>query len=59
LRAATVTSHGDHRLAMAAAMLAAAARGTSRIDDVACVVTSYPAFAADLQRLTTARPRGA
>jgi 3-phosphoshikimate 1-carboxyvinyltransferase len=57
LRAATVTSHGDHRLAMAAAMLAAAARGTSRIDDVACVATSYPCFAADLQRLTTARPR--
>jgi 3-phosphoshikimate 1-carboxyvinyltransferase len=51
LRAAPVSSHGDHRLAMAAAMLASRCVGESIIDDVACVATSYPDFAADFTRL--------
>jgi 3-phosphoshikimate 1-carboxyvinyltransferase len=51
---ARFASRGDHRLAMAAAVLGLAAPGTSRVDDVACVRTSYPAFAADMRRL--ARP---
>jgi len=54
LRPARVASKGDHRLAMAAAMLALRAPGPSRIEDVACVRTSYPAFARDAARL--ARP---
>jgi len=51
LQPARVCSQGDHRLAMAAAVLATRAAGTSHIDDVACVPTSYPGFAADLLRL--------
>jgi 3-phosphoshikimate 1-carboxyvinyltransferase len=51
LRPARVASGGDHRLAMMAAMLALGVTGESRIDDVACVRTSYPEFAADLRRL--------
>jgi len=47
-------SRGDHRLAMAAAVLALCTRGTSVVADTACVRTSYPDFAADVTRL--ARP---
>ena len=51
LHPAEVTSDGDHRIAMAAAILAAAARGTSRITGTRCVRTSYPEFARDFARL--------
>jgi 3-phosphoshikimate 1-carboxyvinyltransferase len=54
LRAARISSRGDHRLAMAAAILAAQAEGTSRIEGVGCVRTSYPNFSSDFQRLTVA-----
>lgn len=39
-----VNSHGDHRIAMAMAMLALFADGPARIDGVACTATSYPGF---------------
>ncbi len=45
LRAAEVASKGDHRIAMAAAILALRADGPSRIRDVECVATSFPGFA--------------
>ncbi len=48
---ATVRSHGDHRIAMAAAVLALAADGATIVDDVACVDTSFPSFAAILRGL--------
>ena len=51
LRPTQVSSQNDHRLAMAAAILALAAEGESRIGAVDCVRTSYPAFAADFARL--------
>ncbi len=51
LRAATVHAHGDHRIAMAAAVAALAADGPSRIEDVDNVATSYPGFADALDRL--------
>ena len=51
LHAARVESRGDHRIAMSAALLALAAEGESVIEDVACVDTSYPGFAADLRAL--------
>lgn len=44
-------SAGDHRLAMAATMLALAAPGTSMVAGFASVATSYPAFLADLTTL--------
>jgi 3-phosphoshikimate 1-carboxyvinyltransferase len=52
LQPARVSSAGDHRLAMMAAMLALSAPGESTVGDIACVRTSYPEFAADLRRLT-------
>jgi 3-phosphoshikimate 1-carboxyvinyltransferase len=51
LRACRVASHGDHRIAMAAAMLASRCPGVSVVEDVACVGTSYPGFDADFNRL--------
>ena len=55
LRAAHVHSRGDHRVAMAAAILAAATPGDSVVDGVRCVRTSYPGFADDFSRLARAR----
>jgi 3-phosphoshikimate 1-carboxyvinyltransferase len=55
LHAGRVRSLGDHRLAMAAAMLALASGGASRIDDVGCVRTSYPEFLMDANRLCRVR----
>ncbi len=51
LRPAVVDSRGDHRIAMAAATLAAATPGASVIENVACVHTSYPEFELDFARL--------
>ncbi len=48
---AVVATRGDHRIAMAAAVLALAADGETTIDDVACVDTSDPDFAAVLRGL--------
>lgn len=45
---ATVRSHGDHRVAMALAIAALAATGTTRIEGWDAVATSYPSFEADL-----------
>lgn len=55
LRPARVDSHGDHRIAMTAAVAAAcAAEGTTVIEGWHSVATSYPHFAEDLVRLTGA-----
>ncbi len=51
LRAARVDSAGDHRIAMAGAVLALVADGPSRIDDADNVATSYPGFVAALTAL--------
>lgn len=48
---ATVRSYGDHRIAMAAAVLALAADGETLVDDVGCIDTSFPSFAAILRGL--------
>lgn len=50
-RGATVHSGGDHRVAMAAAVLALAAEGDTVVRDVACVDTSFPDFAELLRAL--------
>ncbi|MEZ4389817.1 MAG: 3-phosphoshikimate 1-carboxyvinyltransferase [Polyangiales bacterium] len=50
-RGATLRSGGDHRVAMAAAVLALGAEGESIIDDVGCVDTSFPDFAPLLRAL--------
>jgi 3-phosphoshikimate 1-carboxyvinyltransferase len=46
-----VGSFGDHRVAMAMAVLALFADAPVPIRDVACVATSYPTFWDDLERL--------
>ncbi len=51
LRAADVESHGDHRIAMSAALLGLVADGETRVRDVACVATSFPRFAGTIRAL--------
>ncbi len=48
---ADVNSAGDHRIAMAAAVLASAAKGAVTINDADCVKKSYPAFWEDYRKL--------
>lgn len=57
LRPGAFDAAGDHRLAMAAALLGFRAPGESRIGGVQGVATSYPGFLADALRLL--RPSGA
>lgn len=45
----SIVSHGDHRVAMAMAVLALAAEGESVLPDPAVVAKSYPAFHTDLR----------
>jgi 3-phosphoshikimate 1-carboxyvinyltransferase len=53
-RAATLESHGDHRIAMAAAVAANALDGESRVRGWSSVAVSYPRFSEDLDDLTSA-----
>lgn len=48
---AAMTSHGDHRIAMAAAVAACGATGESTVGGWDAVAVSYPGFAEDLERL--------
>jgi 3-phosphoshikimate 1-carboxyvinyltransferase len=54
-RAAMLESHGDHRIAMAAAVAANAIDGESTVRGWQAVSSSYPEFSDDLARLTGAR----
>jgi 3-phosphoshikimate 1-carboxyvinyltransferase len=47
----TVSARGDHRIAMALALLGTRAAAPVRVEDAACIATSYPGFAADLRRV--------
>jgi 3-phosphoshikimate 1-carboxyvinyltransferase len=49
---AEVESLGDHRIAMALSILTLRADGPVRVNDIACVATSYPEFWQHLGRLT-------
>ncbi len=51
LRAARVTSGGDHRIAMSAAVLGLVADGETVIEDADCIATSFPRFAGTLRAL--------
>ncbi len=53
LKGAEVDPHGDHRIAMALAVAALGAGGTSRIKDSGCVAVSYPGFFAVMEKLIT------
>ena len=46
-----VTTHGDHRIAMAFGVLGAVAGNAITLDDPSCVAVSYPSFWDDLARV--------
>ncbi|MFZ5807529.1 MAG: 3-phosphoshikimate 1-carboxyvinyltransferase [Verrucomicrobiota bacterium] len=48
LKGARVQSYGDHRIAMAFAILGLFCKGETLIDDTACIATSYPTFERDI-----------
>jgi 3-phosphoshikimate 1-carboxyvinyltransferase len=48
---AKVDSNNDHRIAMAAAILASVANAAIQIDNASAVNKSYPSFFADLKRI--------
>jgi 3-phosphoshikimate 1-carboxyvinyltransferase len=52
LQPGEVDSHGDHRIAMTAAVAAGAIAGETRVRGWRSVATSYPEFTADLAALT-------
>jgi len=49
LRGGNVDSHGDHRIAMAAAVAALGAKGRTCISNSHCVAKSYPGFFDDMR----------
>jgi 3-phosphoshikimate 1-carboxyvinyltransferase len=51
LRGATVSSGGDHRMAMALIIAGLVADGPTVVEDTACIATSFPGFAAALNAL--------
>jgi 3-phosphoshikimate 1-carboxyvinyltransferase len=51
LRGAQVSSHGDHRLAMALAVAGLVAEGETQVKDADCAADSFPGFAGVLARL--------
>jgi 3-phosphoshikimate 1-carboxyvinyltransferase len=51
LRGTTLSSHKDHRVAMALTVAALAAEGESTIEDTECIEKTYPHFADDLASL--------
>jgi len=51
LHAATVSSYGDHRIAMTAAVAGMIAAGETVMEDTACIDTSFPGFADLLAQL--------
>jgi len=52
LKGGTVSSHGDHRMAMALTVAAGISEGPVSIDDYDCVSVSYPNFLKDWQQVT-------
>ena len=50
LRAGTVRSHGDHRIAMAMAVAGLSVEGRTRVEGWDAVATSYPTFEEDLRQ---------
>lgn len=55
-RAGDVTSHGDHRVAMAFASVFAGCQGLSTVSGFEASAVSYPEFGSELARLTGMQP---
>jgi len=58
LTGAKVGSFGDHRIAMACAILGLFAKGETTITETACIATSYPTFQEDLNKVATFQEGG-
>jgi 3-phosphoshikimate 1-carboxyvinyltransferase len=52
-RGASCTSHGDHRVAMSLAIAGLIADAPSRIEETACIETSFPGFDDKVSELLT------
>ncbi len=46
-----VGSYGDHRIAMASAILGLFSKGETTIEETGCIATSYPTFQDDLLKI--------
>jgi 3-phosphoshikimate 1-carboxyvinyltransferase len=53
LTGARVESFGDHRIAMACAILGLFSKGETTITETGCIATSYPTFQDDLNKVAT------
>ncbi len=51
LKGTAVSSHGDHRLAMALAVAGLVAEGGTIIDDIACAADSFPRFVETMREI--------
>src|SRR5881296_1666042 len=58
LKGAVCQSHGDHRVAMAMMVAGLLAQGEMRVEDTACVATSFPGFDKGLRGLLTPSGQG-
>ncbi len=54
LHGADLHSHHDHRIAMALAVAALAAKGESTLTETSCIAKTYPTFISDFQELGAA-----
>lgn len=51
LQGASLSSYGDHRMAMSLAVAALGAKGRTTINATSCISKTYPSFVSDLKRL--------
>lgn len=51
LQGAVLSSYGDHRIGMMAAVASVIAKGSVTIDNPSCIAISYPQFFSDLEKL--------
>jgi 3-phosphoshikimate 1-carboxyvinyltransferase len=58
LKGAKVGSSGDHRIAMACAVLGLFAKGETTITETGCIATSYPTFEQDMRKIVSLQESG-
>ena len=58
LTGAKVGSFGDHRIAMASAILGLFSKGETTISETGCIATSYPTFEQDLRKIVQFQETG-
>jgi 3-phosphoshikimate 1-carboxyvinyltransferase len=58
LKGAKVGSFGDHRIAMACAVLGLFSKGETTISETGCIATSYPTFDQDMRKIASFQETG-